>query len=144
MDYYKYYIWSIFHAPFAHILNYIFLYEFHLLCYHYIIQTLFFKVRLIIRIGQCDGLVPWGKKPLPGIILTNIPDAFNVSSPRSVKPWSVITQYHIQHSNCRSRQWASYHIYKIAVARAPGMPGTFSPPSRISDPDMHHGMIRDR
>ena len=25
------------------------------------------------------------------------------------------------------------------VAHAPGMPGTFSPPARVSDPDMHHG-----
>ena len=28
---------------------------------------------------------------------------------------------------------------KLQVARAPGMPGTFSPAPRISDPDMHHG-----
>ena len=28
---------------------------------------------------------------------------------------------------------------KLRVAHAPGMPGTFSPPSRVSDPDMHHG-----
>ena len=28
---------------------------------------------------------------------------------------------------------------KLRVARAPGMPGTFSPPPRVSDPDMHHG-----
>ena len=28
---------------------------------------------------------------------------------------------------------------KLRVVRAPGMPGTFSPPPRISDPDMHHG-----
>ena len=28
---------------------------------------------------------------------------------------------------------------KIAGAHAPGMPGTFSPPSGTSDPDMHHG-----
>ena len=26
------------------------------------------------------------------------------------------------------------------VAHAPGMPGTFSQPPRVSDPDMHHGM----
>ena len=25
------------------------------------------------------------------------------------------------------------------VAHAPGMPGTFSPPTRVSDPNMHHG-----
>ena len=28
---------------------------------------------------------------------------------------------------------------KFRVAHAPGMPGTFSPPLRVSDPDMHHG-----
>ena len=36
--------------------------------------------------------------------------------------------------------WASCQIRKIASAHAPGMPGTFSPPPRVSDPDMHHGM----
>ena len=28
---------------------------------------------------------------------------------------------------------------KLRVAHAPGMPGTLSPPLRVSDPDMHHG-----
>ena len=28
---------------------------------------------------------------------------------------------------------------QLRVALAPGMPGTFSPPLRVSDPDMHHG-----
>ena len=28
---------------------------------------------------------------------------------------------------------------KLRVAHVRGMPGTFSPPSRVSDPDMHHG-----
>ena len=28
---------------------------------------------------------------------------------------------------------------KLQVAHAPGMPGTFSPPPRVNDPDMHHG-----
>ena len=28
---------------------------------------------------------------------------------------------------------------KLRVAHAPGMPETFSPPPRVSDPDMHHG-----
>ena len=35
--------------------------------------------------------------------------------------------------------WASCQIRKIAVAHAPGMPGTFSPSPHVSDPDMHHG-----
>ena len=40
---------------------------------------------------------------------------------------------------CCAMLWASCQIRKIAVAHAPGMPGTFSPPPRVSDPDMHHG-----
>ena len=28
---------------------------------------------------------------------------------------------------------------KLWVAHVPGMPGMFSPPPRVSDPDMHHG-----
>ena len=28
---------------------------------------------------------------------------------------------------------------KLWAAHAPAMPGTFSPPPRVSDPDMHHG-----
>ena len=35
--------------------------------------------------------------------------------------------------------WASCQIRQIAGAHAPGMPGTFSPPPRVSNPDMHHG-----
>ena len=27
----------------------------------------------------------------------------------------------------------------LRVAHAPGMPGSFPPPPRVSDPDMHHG-----
>ena len=30
-------------------------------------------------------------------------------------------------------------VTNIWVGHAPGMPGTFSPPPRVSDPDMHHG-----
>ena len=35
--------------------------------------------------------------------------------------------------------WASYQIGKTVGANAPGMPGTFSPPQWVSDPDMNHG-----
>ena len=35
--------------------------------------------------------------------------------------------------------WASYQIRKVADAHAPGIPGTFSLPPRVNDPDMHHG-----
>ena len=37
----------------------------------------------------------------------------------------------------KQKPWASYVI--LQVAHAPGMPGTFSPPPRVSDPHMHHG-----
>ena len=37
-------------------------------------------------------------------------------------------------------QWAFYQIRKkFWVTHTPGIPGTFSPQLRISDPDMHHG-----
>ena len=42
-------------------------------------------------------------------------------------------------STQEARPYASYQIRKIAIAHALGMLGTFSPPPRISDPDMHHG-----
>ena len=32
----------------------------------------------------------------------------------------------------------------LRVAHAPGMPGTFSPPPRISDPNMHYGTYATR
>ena len=35
--------------------------------------------------------------------------------------------------------WSLTRYVKLRVAHAPGMSGTFSPPPRVSDPDMHHG-----
>ena len=35
--------------------------------------------------------------------------------------------------------WGSYQIRKIAGSHEPGMPGTVSPPPRVSNPDMQHG-----
>ena len=38
------------------------------------------------------------------------------------------------------RSWASCQIRKkMRLAHAPGMPGTFSPTPRVSDPDIHNG-----
>ena len=37
------------------------------------------------------------------------------------------------------KSMASYQIRNIAGAHAPGMPWKFSPPPRVSDPDMHQG-----
>ena len=42
----------------------------------------------------------------------------------------IIPLQQIQLTHCKIR--------KIAGVHAPGMPGTFSPPPRVSDPDMHH------
>ena len=38
-----------------------------------------------------------------------------------------------------SEGWTFCQIRKIAGWTCAVMPGTFSPPSRVSDPDMHHG-----
>ena len=35
--------------------------------------------------------------------------------------------------------WPLIRCVQLRVVHAPGMPGTFSPPPRVSDPDMHHG-----
>ena len=39
-------------------------------------------------------------------------------------------------TSCVYRPLARY--VKLRVAHAPGIPGTFSPPTRFSDPDIHH------
>ena len=38
--------------------------------------------------------------------------------------------------------WGFYQIRKIAGCACTGMPGTFSPPPRVSDPDMHAGIAK--
>ena len=43
-----------------------------------------------------------------------------------------LPSYHPNH-------WPLARYDKLWVAHAPGMPGTFSPPPRVSHPDMHHG-----
>ena len=40
--------------------------------------------------------------------------------------------------------WASCQICKIEVVHVPGMLRTFSPPPRVSDPDMHHSTCMTR
>ena len=46
--------------------------------------------------------------------------------------------YGLRYNGCCSSDTGLLQIRKIVVVRAPGMPGTFSPPPRDSDPDMHH------
>ena len=61
----------------------------------------------------------------------------------SISNWLSIQQqqkYHegsITPKRCRHGPLTRY--VKLRVAHALGMPGTFSPPPRVSDPDMHHG-----
>ena len=43
--------------------------------------------------------------------------------------WLTFPQHHGPLARC----------VELGVAHAPGMPGTFSPPPRVSDPGMHHG-----
>ena len=52
--------------------------------------------------------------------------------------------YRYDHCAARYSVFTTWHgpltrYVKLRVAHAPGMPGTFSPPPRVSDPDMHHG-----
>ena len=54
---------------------------------------------------------------------------------------AVITNQTINH--CHIKYWWFYgpltRYTKLRIAHAPGMPGTFSPSPRVSDPDMHQG-----
>ena len=65
--------------------------------------------------------------------------------------WTWISKCIPQNHECdylcyqsKGSQFARYRpltkYVRFRVAHAPGMPGTFSPPPRASDPDMHHGM----
>ena len=48
----------------------------------------------------------------------------------SMRCWSQLPEH---------RPWGSCRYAKLWVAHAPGMPGTFSQPPQVSDPDMQHG-----
>ena len=48
-------------------------------------------------------------------------------------------QGHISLPSIQPMPWAYYQIRKFADAHAPGLPGTFCSPLRVSDPYMHHG-----
>ena len=60
-------------------------------------------------------------------------------------PWECLNWYHRTPRvvKCLHDSRTVYHGYlaryvKLWVAHAPGMPRTFSPPPRVSDPDMHN------
>ena len=60
-------------------------------------------------------------------------------TPLGQRPWLSIVCFRTPLLPCATLVNASYQIRKLRVAHAPGMPGTFSPPPRVSDTDMHHG-----
>ena len=47
--------------------------------------------------------------------------------------------YNIRYVTQNGRRMRLARYIKLQDAHAPGMPGTFFPPPRASDPDMHHG-----
>ena len=47
--------------------------------------------------------------------------------------------YTLQRGHIASRHRRLARYVKLRVAHAPGMPGTFSLPPRVVEPDMHHG-----
>ena len=60
--------------------------------------------------------------------------------PNQKSLWELFTQDGTDSQNLGA--WLMDYLaryVKLQVAHAPGMPGTFSPPPRVSDPDMQHG-----
>ena len=58
-----------------------------------------------------------------------------INNATSISPWDMFT--HLWPHRSGYGPLSRYVISRIA--HAPGMPGTFSPPPWVSDPDMHHG-----
>ena len=73
--------------------------------------------------GTCVTHVPWC---MPGSLTSGQRSRGRLN----IKGWSY--QYMDPHGPL------AWYV-KLRVVHAPGMPGTFSPPPRASDPDMHHG-----
>ena len=65
------------------------------------------------------------------------------SVPESTVQQTMETPVIWRHSNgmgmCDTYNGPLTKYVKLRVAHAPGMPGTFSPPPQVNDPDMHHG-----
>ena len=96
-----------------------------------------------------------GGKPLSETMMVGLPTHICVTRPQWV---NYINRRWFHHSVCpwtdegdNAKPWCMQvngshfshgplaRYLKLRVAHAPEMPGTFSPPSRVSDPDMHHG-----
>ena len=69
---------------------------------------------------------------------------FHVQELKSVAQISILIDLRppfVPHSPLRDHTYVGLLPYtKLQIAHAPGMPGTFSPPPWVSDPDMHRDM----
>ena len=89
-----------------------------------------------------DGLVPSSCKSLPEKMWTKFINTLLFPSGQiDKKNYCCLVTPHGEKELGQHwrRQWAFARYVKLRVGHAPGMPGTFSPPLRVSDPDMHHG-----
>ena len=64
---------------------------------------------------------------------------FNWISDISLSFWAIIARSFPSSNGGLKGHGPLTRYYKLRVAHAPGMPGTFSPLPRVSDLDMHHG-----
>ena len=73
-------------------------------------------------------------------IALEITSANKVRVPRTSTPTLLCWRWYHSKWPARFRKiWPLARYVKLWVAHAPGMPGTFSSPPRVSGPDMHHG-----
>ena len=64
---------------------------------------------------------------------------FIVCCPKEYENMPNLQSQHMYNPCLRHRPIARY--VKLRVAHAPEIPGTFSPPPRVTDPDMQHGCV---
>ena len=88
------------------------------------------------RSGLRDDAL-WGGQPKWTFIKVSCPDYANIVVGPIIS--NINAGSYCPNPSATTPPWASYQICKIAGAHSPGVPGTFSPPPRVSDPDMYHG-----
>ena len=77
-----------------------------------------------------------------GVLISQYSSPIILSRAADVSLWFVLSKSCIDPcAACRFLFWHGplARYVKLRVAHAPGMLGTYSPPSRVSDPDMYHG-----
>ena len=102
--------------------------------------------------GKCPVVMYIGKWKLLNVIISLNVGLFysrQICFTEMFSKYETLTQsewhYHTEDNvwfgvtSCLCVPRASYQIHKLRVAHAPEMPGTFSPPPRVSDTDIHHG-----